>query len=393
MRRILHWHENFYPILGGGSSHIYNLMSSLNDFEYIILTDPIRNYPKIEKMLPYATVYRVPKNKISDVSKFINSKLTKWTCKLIDDLYSLNSKKIFLKKQKFELFHLHGIVFYKAFIRLDSVLKKMLGNMSVYRELVDFGFVKQPKLLTVHNFFPGFTNDENVVENYNHYLNQFDNVICVDRHIYYYVMNYYKKREKNEKKIWYIPNSVDTRKFYYSPIPKRSKLRIGFVGRLAKTVDLSMLNRLLLSLSPNMELYMAVTGDLGLLEVPKSRRSFVKIYKHVHQDLMPLFYHDVDVVINPVLHPAITRVTLEAMSCGRPVIMYNNGDRYPLEHGKTGFFIERDWKTLFSLLEKLQKDRSYIEYLGLNARKVVEEHFSNEVIMPQIKKIYLDLLS
>lgn len=71
--------------------------------------------------------------------------------------------------------------------------------------------------------------------------------------------------------------------------------------------------------------------------------------------------------------------------------MLDKGNRYPTIHGKTGYLIKEDINELLSLLEYINDNRSELEKLGRNARKIVEEQFSTDVIIPKIKKIYENL--
>jgi glycosyltransferase involved in cell wall biosynthesis len=108
---------------------------------------------------------------------------------------------------------------------------------------------------------------------------------------------------------------------------------------------------------------------------------------------MPKFYHNVDIIFNPIIYKAVTFVTVEAMACGRPVIMYNNSERHIPVDGKTGFIIERDKKQLLNLIDYLQNNRTKLEEMGLQAFQTVQEKHTNEIMISKIEYIYNHLLN
>lgn len=385
MKTVLVWHENFYPKLGGGCSYIFNLVSSISDYKYIILTNYIKGYPQKEVFSENAIIYRFPKKFMLN-TKLSQKRFISFPFRVINNFLCLYSKYKFLLRE-FDLFHLHGVVFYNALLRLNKVFKK-----EIYQKVVNFSFVKQPKLLTLHNFFPDFTDDRTVIDAYNHYIDQFDNIICVDKHIYEYCISY-SKQKGYIKKIWFIPNSIDTVDFNYLPLQSTGKLKIGFAGRLADTVDLDMLNQALEKLPDNMEFYFAISGHEKLLKIPKSAEGRVKVYINQPQKEMPNFYHNIDILFNPVLHKGITRVTLEAMACGRPVIMYKICDRDPIIDNVSGFLVQKNLEEIIYLLNFINRNPKLLDNIGYEARHKIEENYSNNVLFPQIANIYECLIS
>lgn len=64
-----------------------------------------------------------------------------------------------------------------------------------------------------------------------------------------------------------------------------------------------------------------MSGNVELLNLPNN--SNIEVYKDFSQKEMPNFNNKLDLLINPILHNALTRVTMELMSCEVPVMMYN----------------------------------------------------------------------
>ncbi len=114
----------------------------------------------------------------------------------------------------------------------------------------------------------------------------------------------------------------------------------------------------------------------------------VHIYPNVKYEEMPNFYSSIDVLLNPgEFKYNMTRVTLEAMACGRPVIMFP-GSRYPLIDQKNGYIIEPDINAVLHLLNDINQDRMRLLKIGEESRKIIEKEFSTEVVIPKIRKIY-----
>ena len=103
---------------------------------------------------------------------------------------------------------------------------------------------------------------------------------------------------------------------------------------------------------------------MNLLNIPDSKLNQIRIFKDISSQMMPSFYHGIHILLNPVLHKAMTYVTLEAMACGRPVIMYNLNDNETPKDNIDGFIINRDIKELLDLLSHLSNNTSIISKIG-----------------------------
>jgi glycosyltransferase involved in cell wall biosynthesis len=386
MKEIIQWHENFYPTLGGGPAHLDNLISQLNTtFKFKLITDYVSGTSPVDVYAKNVGIYRFPPKPLIP-PKWLRKRYVSIPCGVIHELQTWASKLKYLKKTHFDLIHVHGVALHREILRLSRLLKK-----DIYQKLFNFSFIQKTKLLTLHNFFPGFTTEKTTIDIYNHYIDSFDNIICVDKQIYDYCVQHCQGGN-SKKAIWFIPNSIDTKKFFYAHPQPSPKFKIGFVGRIANTVDVEMINSLLSRLPKEMEFFIAVTGDVRLINIPQSVEDRVKIIQDVPQQEMPSFYHQLDVLFNPVLHQGMTRAALEAMACGRPVIMYRMGNKRPYIDEKNAFIIDKDVSALMTLLRLIANDCRKLEEMGKNASQFINEKLSNEVIIPQIEKIYNDLL-
>lgn len=85
-------------------------------------------------------------------------------------------------------------------------------------------------------------------------------------------------------------------------------------------------------------------------------------------------------------------VVPEAMSCGTPVMVSNVGALpYFIENDKNGYvFKDRDIDDLRTKLKKIIYNKSVIERMGKNGRRLVEEKYNWNNIAKKARKIYLE---
>jgi glycosyltransferase involved in cell wall biosynthesis len=389
LRKILQYNPRFYPIIGGGELYIANIVRGIKEYYFDIITNALSGYPLRERFSNNAQVLRfLPYdwNLISSHTKKLDKALFPY--RLLSDIIRLRKKYAYLKKSKFDLLHVHGIGFEVNFLRVDSWLK-----FPILTKLIDFTFVSAPKLLTMHNLISPFMNNSVAKKFEHHIIDQFDNIIAVDKNIQSYVEEYVEDTNQ-DKKIWFIPNSVDTKLFTFTEAIENKKLKIGFIGRLERSRGLKLLYNLIRNLPDYVEMHVIGAGSATYMDRFKSNIDISKIhfYKNVKNEDIPKILSKVDVLFNPVLAEGISRITLEAMSCGRPVIMLDKGDRYPIMHNHTGYLISENTIELFELLQYLQDNKNELQKIGKNARKIVEREFSNDVVIPEIKKVYIALM-
>lgn len=382
MRLIAQYNPRFYPIIGGGETHISNLVKSMKDFNFEIITNALPSNSLKEKFSGNTLIRRfLPYDRsLISSNNLIPSKYY-FPYRLMNDIIRIYRQKQFIKDSNYDIIHFHGIGFSGNLLRADSWINTLLLS----RCINNFDYVDTPKILTIHNLFsPLATNT--FYEKYEHYIiDQFDDIICVDRNIENYVKNYIELKG-HDKKIWFIPNSVDLDKFPFSKIELKKKLRIGFVGRFEYSRGIDLLQQLIKKLPDFCELHITCK-PFRINENPN-----IHFHGVIPEDDVPIFLKSVDIIFNPVLVEGISRITLEAMSSGRPVIMLDKGDRYPVIQSITGYIIKEDINDLLYLLVKINNNREELQKLSKTARKIVEDEFGNDVIIPKIKKIYEDLI-
>ena len=85
-------------------------------------------------------------------------------------------------------------------------------------------------------------------------------------------------------------------------------------------------------------------------------------------------------------------MTIESMSIGRPVIMFDIGDRYPVINQKTGFLINQKSQELLDIILYALNNKNEIINMSAKCREVIKNEFSNEVLIPKLDLIYKQLI-
>ena len=381
MTKIAQYNPRFFPIVGGGETHVSNLVNGMKDYNFEIITNALKNSPLNEQFSDNTLIRRFLPYDMSLIP-FENSVISKYSFpyRLMTDVLRIWRKNKYLESSDCALVHFHGIGFGNNLLRADKLL-----NSSFLMKLIDFSSINKPKILTMHNLFSAFS-DKPIYEKYEHFIiDQFENIICVDRNIENYVNDYVNSTNQH-KNVWFIPNSVDIDKFHFSKIEQKDKIRIGFVGRFEHSRGIDLLRKLIENIPDFCELHITSNPIEG------NNNSNIHCHGVLQENEVPHFLENIDILFNPVLAQGISRISLEAMSCGRPAIMLDIGDRYPIIHDKTGYLIDGEIGELISLLEHIHENMGELNKLGENSRMIVENEFSNEVIIPKIKQIYEDLV-
>ena len=388
MSRIIHYINTIYPAIGGGSSHRDNLIRNLPEYEFVVVSNTHSGSLTTDQHPKNVLIKRFPRHLLINPSnKFFNIRYISYPFRLIKDIQTIRSKLNYFKKSDFDLLHVHGVAFYQDLLRLNKIT-----GVDIYERIVDFSEIK-PSLITLHNFFPSYTKDKITINAYNHYIDMFENIICVDEHIYTYVKQYTSSHFKN-KNIWFIPNSVDINKFKFTPIKKTNKFRIGFIGRLSEERGVDLLVKLMKNLPNFVELHIVGAGDVDKFQRLHGiiQNDQLHFYPNMLNERIPMFLNDIDLLFNPVVVEGISLATLESMASGRPVIMLNIGNRYPVINYETGYLINESIDELLDILEYIHTNFEEHILIGCNARQIIENEFSNEKIIPKIKEVYDNLM-
>ncbi len=109
---------------------------------------------------------------------------------------------------------------------------------------------------------------------------------------------------------------------------------------------------------------------------------------------MPEVYRQAQVVVLPSMGEGLPTALLEAAACERPIVATDvPGCREVVVDGETGLLVPpNDPEALAAAVERLLDDPALGRRLGKNARRRVEENFSDQTINQQTLEVYRSLL-
>ena len=212
----------------------------------------------------------------------------------------------------------------------------------------------------------------------------------------------------SEKKLILFPNGVDVVKF--NPKVKDDRLRedlgledkriLIFSGRTGSR-GLNYLIKALPSIVKQEPVARVLiigraTEKSRLLELSEhiGVDNFIIFVNEVSHDSMPGYISLADIAIGPLTTLPITIGTLpikvlEYMACGKPVVAcYNGFSRDLIRDGHNGTLITPgNVKELSSAIVSLLKDDNLAKYIGMNARKRIENFHDWDVIIETLNRL------
>ena len=110
---------------------------------------------------------------------------------------------------------------------------------------------------------------------------------------------------------------------------------------------------------------------------------------------IPEFIIASDIIVLPSLAEGVSRVLLETMACGKPVITTKLvGTKELIIHGKTGILVEKDnVQQLTEALISLLKDKLLREKIGKTAYNYIKDKFTWDRLGNKTRKIYNEVIA
>lgn len=182
---------------------------------------------------------------------------------------------------------------------------------------------------------------------------------------------------------------------------QRNGLHLLFVGRLVYYKGVQVLLNAMELLPEDVTL--TVIGR-GVLEeelkqqcLEKGMENRIKFLGEVSDETLQQCYQEADVFVLPSTErsEAFGLVQLEAMAYGLPVINTNLKSGVPevSVHGQTGLTVEpEDVQGLAEAVKWMQEHREERLKMAENARKRVEENYTEKVMLEKLMEVYQDLL-
>ena len=131
-----------------------------------------------------------------------------------------------------------------------------------------------------------------------------------------------------------------------------------------------------------------------LTELARENNIDLEIKINISEEDLIQYYNKARLVLNAAYVEPFGLTTLEAMSCGTPVIgIKEGGVREVIEHGKTGLIVDRDDQRFGEAILQLLNDSALCEEMGQNSREVVMEKWSIEKATDRLLDHFMQVLS
>jgi glycosyltransferase involved in cell wall biosynthesis len=211
-------------------------------------------------------------------------------------------------------------------------------------------------------------------------------------------------------KLWNIPNSVDTHRFYPVDNANKSVLRqklglpayssiVIYSGRLVSYKGLPLLLEVWSEIHknyPDAHLLLVGAGGLDIHNCERELLAYVKsngLEEVVHFTgnvyNVPDYLQAADIYAFPTKDDAFPSSLIEAMTCKLAVVTTPVGAiKTIIQDRQNGLMVQPgDFTQLYQALETLLSDKHFASHLGQAAHKTVQENYSTEIITDR----YLDL--
>jgi glycosyltransferase involved in cell wall biosynthesis len=240
-------------------------------------------------------------------------------------------------------------------------------------------------------------------------INNSDLVTCSTKEHARFISN--GNGRKLLEKIAIVPLGIELPILNESPALTR-KQNILFVGRLEKRKGIQVLIKaipLVLERLPDTTFtiigrdtfvtpdFIGFSGDnrysfknklLG--ELPEKYRRSVNFLDYVNSDDLKKYYGSCNLFVGPSLYESFGLIYLEAMSFGKPVIGCGvGGVPEVVDDGYTGILVPpEDYEALAGAIVGLLSDNRKLSEMGINARALVENKFSREIMAKRTLDLY-----
>lgn len=220
-----------------------------------------------------------------------------------------------------------------------------------------------------------------------------------------------------ENKIIHLSNGVDVRtrfnlELYNSDFldKKRNKLGLSendfvfsFIGRLVKEKGIfELLEAFFRIYLENHNVKLLLIG--GILESERDQQSYQKLEKLLNnENILQLGFRDdipellgiSDVFVLPSYREGLPRSIIEAMAMEKPIIASNiRGCREEVFEDVNGILVEKEsTESLYDAMNRLYNDKSLVQKMGKESRKIATELFNEEKVLEKQIKLFERLSS
>lgn len=354
--------DAWFPFVGGGQINALEIskLVAKNGHNIDIIT---RNCGKDNQKLPKnLKVYKLgreskPNNSVSQIIFLIRS-------------------FIFLYKKDYDLIHVHAF--------LPGIMARLL--------MVTCGI---PAILTIHgtsintklnNFFKRWLEKFILTEI------QYSAQITVSRD--------FLTLKNINRKVFYIPNGVDLKKFTNNKKIKSKEKTLLFVGRLHPQKNLPNLIKSISIINQQMPVKLIIAGDgpqkqeLKKLIKKELLGGIVEMIGKVAPNSLKNYYSKSRLFILPSIYEGFPLTLLEAWSAKLPVVVTKTGEcQFLVKDGKNGYFFN-DPDSLSDIANTIIRALSSknLEKIGLAGYNLVKSRFTWEKSAKETLKVYENVL-
>jgi glycosyltransferase involved in cell wall biosynthesis len=200
-------------------------------------------------------------------------------------------------------------------------------------------------------------------------------------------------------KIVVLPIGIDINNFQGNKKEKINNL-ILFVGRIYRIKGLHILLNALNYIKTPTQL--AIIGPIWdekyYKEIEQIAKNInekgvhsIKLLGPMDHENLTYWYRKAAILVTPYLYETYSYTTLEALACETPVVSTGTHILNDVEDGI--LVVSKDPRKMAQVIEELLKNKRLREKYGQSGRRLIERYFSWELIVDQLKKIYLDLIT
>ena len=219
----------------------------------------------------------------------------------------------------------------------------------------------------------------------------------------------YLKMGVEEDRIEIVPLGINIEE--YSDLPEegifREKFNISkddkliiFIGRVHEIKGLDLLIDAFKELADSEDdVKLAIVGpddgymdalNLRIAECDLSDKVFVTgpLYKSEKQEALV----DCDLFVMPSKYESFTTSGLEAMACGKPLVLTKNNHIHDWVDGSVGLACDDDKMSLKDAMAEVLFDEELSKKFGMNGRRLIQEKYNWDMINEQILNIYESII-
>ena len=112
------------------------------------------------------------------------------------------------------------------------------------------------------------------------------------------------------------------------------------------------------------------------------------LYKSEKQEALV----DCDLFVMPSKYESFTTSGLEAMACGKPLVLTKNNHIHDWVDGSVGLACDDDKMSLKDAMAEVLFDEELSKKFGMNGRRLIQEKYNWDMINEQILNIYESII-